>query len=154
MSINQRELKAIHLILQCFPYLTNMIVKSYINRHRGTCSLLLNSLVTTIWEQCLTHNLHIQAQHIARIDNVQADNASRHFHLKNHWQLLQTTFRYTGALTTLIYLWIGPTSSFLNMCPRSQNRKLQQPIPSACLRPCLRPLSYKSYRKFNSRASQ
>ncbi|KAG2217076.1 hypothetical protein INT45_013103 [Circinella minor] len=85
-SINWRELKAIHLILQSFPHLTNttilirtdnMMAKSYINRYGGTRSLLLNVIATTIWEQCKHCNLWIQAQHIAGIDNVQADHASR-----------------------------------------------------------------------------
>lgn len=81
--INHLELLAAFHALQCFVSnlksirarlaLDNSTAVAYINSMGGPKSPVLDSLSRSIWEWCMSRDIHISAQHIPGKANVKAD---------------------------------------------------------------------------------
>ena len=95
--INYLELLAAFHALQCFVSnlksihvrlaLDNSTAVAYINSMGSTKSPVLDSLSRSIWEWCMSRDIHISAQHIPGKANVKADTLSREMYSNLEWFL-------------------------------------------------------------------
>merc|ERR1712002_924426 len=103
LHINSLELHAVFLALQSFEDLVkghsvlvrsdNMTVVAYINHQGGTHSLSLCRLTLSLWDWCLSRQIHLSATHIPGEDNLLADFLSRGSFLPSEWMLNNSVFR-------------------------------------------------------------
>ena len=100
--INYLELLAAFHALQCFVFdsksihvrlaLDNSTAVAYINSMGGTKSPELDSLSRSMWDWCLSRDIHISAQHIPGKTNVRADRLSREIYSNLEWSLDDKVF--------------------------------------------------------------
>ena len=96
-NINVLELRAAHLALQSLCkhcvgshvclYMDNSTAVSYINKKRGTHSVLCDALAVEIWQWAIPQNIWLSAAFIPGESNVVADFYSRCPNDNNEWQL-------------------------------------------------------------------
>ena len=67
----------------------NIVSMAYINSQGGPT---LTSIAKAIWDEALLQDIHIQARHVPRIANVEADGLSR-IHSKHEWTLHPKLFK-------------------------------------------------------------
>ena len=101
--INYLELLAIFFALRSF-YSTNSFpihigIKSdnssaisYINNMGGMTSVTMDCLAVDIWNWCIERNIHISAQYLPGLMNIEADNMSRNFSDSCEWSLKYEIF--------------------------------------------------------------
>ena len=101
--INTKELLAIKYALRCFaPDLQgkhvlvqsdNVTAIKYVRDMGGTDHGLRNQIALDIWNWAIEHSVWLSITHIAGVDNVKADDASRSMYKPNtEWALKQTCF--------------------------------------------------------------
>ena len=88
--INQLELKAAYLALQCFlkeTVLTHVLMRldnrtaiAYLNRMREPSYFPLFQLVIDIWNWCLACQITLHAEYLPGTENTRADWESGHYH--------------------------------------------------------------------------
>lgn len=101
-SINYLELKTILLATQLnqdtwanktvLIKTDNTSAMAYVNKMGGTSNRKLLDLADQIWAICLAKNILLQAQHIAGVDNMAADQQSRKFRDRYNYTLNPTLF--------------------------------------------------------------
>lgn len=100
--INQLELKAAFIGLQCFASnirsseillrIDNTVAISYINRMGGIQYTHLNDIARRIWKWCEERQLYVFASYIKSKDNVEADEESRRMNIDTEWNLSTIAF--------------------------------------------------------------
>lgn len=102
LDINCLETKAALFGIICFCknmrnthvrlMIDNSTAVCYINAFGGTKSQTCNDLAKQIWDWCIERNIWVSAAHIAGVDNVEADRASRVFNDRTEWMLDRNVF--------------------------------------------------------------
>ena len=85
-----KQVQNSHILLQ----LDNTTAVSYIRNMGGTNSLLCNQVASQIWHWSIERNIWLSATHIAGVENVVADKASRKFNDRTEWQLDPKIFKF------------------------------------------------------------
>lgn len=70
----------------------NTVAVSYILKKRGGGIESLNDLTIAIWKFCMTRNIWLSANHIAGVENIEADYLSRHKNDDLEWMLNRKIF--------------------------------------------------------------
>ena len=73
-------------------FMDNTVAVSYVNKMGGKISTL-NKLARSLWLWCLDRNIWITANHIAGVDNGEADFLSRDKHSDTEWMLNPNIFK-------------------------------------------------------------
>ena len=60
---------------------------SYINNMGGSKSHSLDTLPRSLWEWCISRQLHVSAQHVPGASNITADQLSRTIDCHLEWSL-------------------------------------------------------------------
>ena len=73
-------------------WLDNQTSVAYINRLGGTVSAELNRLAKNLWLWCLERDIRLEAKHLPGVQNVIADEESRHMKDRSDWKLNPKVF--------------------------------------------------------------
>lgn len=76
----------------------NMTAVAHVNHMGGTHSETLSRIAELIWKEALQARMHLRAEHIAGVDNVEADEESRAAPNRHEWMLNRRVFRQVEAL--------------------------------------------------------
>lgn len=108
LHINDKELLAVEFALHAFRQEVinkavlvrsdNMTTVAYLNHMGGTISPRLSAIAERIWRWALEHRIHLMAEHVPGVDNVEADAESRAGPDRHDWQLHPEIFRAISQL--------------------------------------------------------
>lgn len=78
-------------------YMDNSVAVTYISKMGGKIASL-NDLTVSIWKFCMDRNLWLSANHIAGVENIEADFLSRHKNDDLEWMLDRNIFAKVECL--------------------------------------------------------